>query len=38
MDSLRAIVRIGLAALGRMPVEELDEESVEQLRALGYLD
>lgn len=31
-------VHEGLDALGRMPVEELDEESVEQLRALGYLD
>lgn len=33
-----ATVYAGLDALGRMPVDELDAESVEQLRALGYLD
>lgn len=33
-----ATVYDGLDALGRLPVDELDPESVEQLRALGYLD
>ncbi len=33
-----ARVQQGLKSLGNLPVAELDPESIEQLRALGYLD
>ena len=31
-------IRAGLAAADRAPAPELDAESIEELRALGYLD
>jgi hypothetical protein len=31
-------IRAGLAAADRAPAPELDQESIDELRALGYLD
>ena len=31
-------IRTGLAAADRVPAPELDAESIEELRSLGYLD